>query len=124
MRLSGILWMWRDKQSGDPGATGLSYRPTPRQWWHRLLLFTPSLGLLLLWPVLPLLPFTLPLSVYQWIEIAGPLAFLISCFALGFWWRCRWVGDRVGHGIMAGLAILAFNIAAILVIPLLFTRLS
>lgn len=117
MRLSGILWMWREKPPGDADASGLSYRPTPRKPWHWLVLFSPSLGLLLHWLVMRFLPFTFPLIVYELIEIARPLAFLLGCFSLGIWWRRRWVGDRFGHSIMAGLAVLAFNIGAMVAVP-------
>jgi hypothetical protein len=126
MRINGLLWLWREKPPGDPDATGVSYRPSPRKRWHWLIIFTPSLGLLLysllyslvlrlVWLVLQLLPVTLPVpfSLYEVIDLARWPVFVLACFALGFWWRRRWVGDRFGHGIMAGLAILAFNAGVI-----------
>lgn len=120
MKLSGSLWIWRDKQAGDPDSTDLSYRPTPRQWWHWLILFAPSVALLLNWMVFQILPSIIEAAVYQVADLARWPAFVLGCFALGFWWRRRWMGDRFGHGIMAGLAVLALNIG----VPLLLFGLA
>jgi hypothetical protein len=118
--LSGLLWLWREKPPGDPDTSGVSRRPTPRTLWHWLLLFTPSLGLALLWLACQVLPIGTPTSVFLVIDALHWPAFGLSCFALGFWWRRKWVGDRFGHGIMAGFAILAFNIGATVAGLLLF----